>query len=178
VGATTPRACNSLIALSMIGRGLGFESIPAQDMALLSMSATASQASAAVGLAAHEAAYPERSSVVMEPRAMWRGDDPPHRSSRAPSPRSVSSKTFASTRYRKSQICRGKIRMADDVTVEAAALRSAMAAWRADVLAAVAYPELSAAAGVEDAATAAVLAAMAHWPDEPRNDGCSSRYRG
>jgi hypothetical protein len=47
VGATTPRACNSLIALSMIGRGLGFESIPAQDMALLSMSATASQASAA-----------------------------------------------------------------------------------------------------------------------------------
>lgn len=43
-------------------------------------------------------------------------------------------------------------------------LGTAMAAWRADVPATVAYPELS--AGPDDAATAAVLAAMAHWPGE------------
>ncbi|WP_084055106.1 hypothetical protein [Mycobacterium avium] len=43
-------------------------------------------------------------------------------------------------------------------------LGAAVAAWRADAPATVAYPELT--APLDDAATAAVLAAMAHWPGE------------
>ncbi|OBS04036.1 hypothetical protein A9W98_06635 [Mycobacterium gordonae] len=43
-------------------------------------------------------------------------------------------------------------------------LGAAIAAWQADVPAAVAYPELTAAP--DDAATAAVLASIAHWPGE------------
>lgn len=43
-------------------------------------------------------------------------------------------------------------------------LGAAMAAWQAVVPATVAYPELTAAP--DDAATAAVLAAIGHWPGE------------
>lgn len=43
-------------------------------------------------------------------------------------------------------------------------LGAAIAAWQADVPATVAYPELAAAP--DDAATAAVLAAIARWPGE------------
>jgi hypothetical protein len=53
--------------------------------------------------------------------------------------------------------------MSDEVHL-APELEAAMAAWRADVPGLVAYPELP--VGVDDAATAAVLAAMAHWPTE------------
>lgn len=56
--------------------------------------------------------------------------------------------------------------MADQVYLEADGLRSAMGMWRANVPGATAYPELPAAGGVDDAATAAVLAAMTHWPVE------------
>lgn len=48
--------------------------------------------------------------------------------------------------------------------IDPAGLGAAMSAWRADVPATVAYPELTAAP--DDAATAAVLAAIAHWPGE------------
>lgn len=43
-------------------------------------------------------------------------------------------------------------------------LGAAIAAWQADIPRTVAYPELAAAP--DDAATAAVLAAIAHWPGE------------
>lgn len=50
------------------------------------------------------------------------------------------------------------------VHIDTDGLHAAVAAWRSDVPAAVAYPELTAAS--DDAATAAVLAAIAHWPGE------------
>lgn len=56
--------------------------------------------------------------------------------------------------------------MADEIHAETEPLAAAVAAWRADVPATVAFPELPAAADVEDSATAGVLAAMAHWPGE------------
>lgn len=54
----------------------------------------------------------------------------------------------------------------EQVHLEADDLRSAMATWRANVPGAAAYPELPAASGVDDEATAAVLEAMTHWPLE------------
>ncbi|MCV7224792.1 hypothetical protein [Mycolicibacterium komossense] len=54
--------------------------------------------------------------------------------------------------------------MGDAVHLASGDLQAAMSAWRADVPGLVAYPELP--VGVDDAATAAVLAAMAGWPIE------------
>lgn len=48
---------------------------------------------------------------------------------------------------------------AEQVHLEADGLRSAVATWRENVPGAIAYPELPAASGVDDAATAAVLLA-------------------
>lgn len=56
--------------------------------------------------------------------------------------------------------------MDDPIHLEAANLRTAITDWHAKVPGAVAYPEFLPASGVDDVATAAVLAAMTHWPGE------------
>jgi hypothetical protein len=53
--------------------------------------------------------------------------------------------------------------MPDEVSLETEGLRATMAVWRASVPKAVPYVLPS---GADDAATAAVLAAMVHWPGE------------
>jgi hypothetical protein len=53
--------------------------------------------------------------------------------------------------------------MSDEVSLETDGLRVTMAAWRASVPKAVPYVLPS---GADDGASAAVLAAMAHWPPE------------
>jgi hypothetical protein len=52
----------------------------------------------------------------------------------------------------------------DEIRVETEELPAAAAAWRAGVPATVTYPEVP--AGVDDVATAGVIAAIAHWPVE------------
>lgn len=71
--------------------------------------------------------------------------------------------------------------MSEAVHLSVDELGSAMAAWRAGVPGAVAYPELP--AGIDDAASAAVLAAMAAWPAEhaamaTHREGAATRLDG
>ena len=54
--------------------------------------------------------------------------------------------------------------MGDVVHIDPEALQSAVTAWVGDVPRTVDYEELPAASALSDAATAEVLAAIAHWP--------------
>jgi len=71
--------------------------------------------------------------------------------------------------------------MSEAVYLAVDELGAAMAAWRANVPGAVAHPELP--AGIDDAASAAVLTAMAPWPAEHAvmatdREGAATRLEG